>query len=137
MLRVKQLSLRLSALCVPLALLLSVVACKNKSTAKPEEKQLSVMPMYVIEREVPGAGKMTQQQLKELSQKSCEVLRQMGSDIEWDHSYVTEDKLYCVYRAKDSSLIKMHAKLGNFPANKITLAGTIITPKTAQMESKE
>jgi hypothetical protein len=64
-------------------------------------------------------------------------LRGLGSDIEWDHSYVAEDKLYCVYRAKDSSLIRLHAKLGGFPANKITYAGTIISPRTAEMEIKE
>ena len=118
--------------------LFSAFGCKGKhQETTAENKSMSVMPMYVIEREVPGVGKMNQQQLKDLSQKSCDVLREMGADIEWDHSYVTEDKLYCVYRAKDSSLIKMHAQLGNFPANKITYAGTIISPKTADMEIKE
>ncbi|HEX7902644.1 MAG TPA: DUF4242 domain-containing protein [Chitinophagaceae bacterium] len=117
---------------------LIATACKEKEKAKTvQASTLSVMPMFVIEREVPGAGKMDQQQLKELSQKSCDILRQMGSDIEWDHSYVTEDKIYCVYRAKDSSLIRKHALMGHFPANKITLAGTIISPKTAEMEIKE
>ena len=98
---------------------------------------VSVMPMYVIEREIPGAGKLTQLQLKEISQKSCDVLKMLGTDIEWDHSYVAEDKIYCVYRAKDTSLIRKHAELGGFPANKITYAGTIISPRTAQMETKE
>lgn len=116
-----------------------IAACNNKSKSdtKTAQATTSAMPMYVIERDVPGAGKMTPQQLKELSQKSCEVLRGLGSDIEWDHSYVAEDKLYCVYRAKDSSLIRLHAKLGGFPANKITYAGTIISPRTAEMEIKE
>jgi hypothetical protein len=115
------------------------ISCKDKGASKTTENQqaLSVMPMYVIERDVPGAGKLTQQQLKELSQKSCDVLRELGADIMWDHSYVAEDKLYCVYRAKDTSLIRLHAKLGNFPANKITLAGTIISPETATLEIKE
>ncbi len=80
---------------------------------------------------------MTQQDLKDISQKSCDVLRELGADIQWDHSYVTQDKLYCVYRAKDSSLIRMHAKLGGFPANRISIAGTIISPKTAEIEIKE
>ena len=118
-------------------MLLVATACKEKDKPKAQASTLSVMPMFVIEREVPGAGKMDQQQLKELSQKSCDILRQLGSDIEWDHSYVTEDKIYCVYRAKDSSLIRKHALMGHFPANKITLAGTIISPKTAEMEVKE
>ena len=129
-------SLRLLLVLFPVVLL-SLTGCKSKSETKIAQKELSVMPMYVIERDVPGAGKMSQQQLKDLSQKSCDILRELGSDIEWDHSYVTEDKIYCVYRAKDSSLIRLHAKLGNFPANKITLAGNIISPKTAEMESKE
>jgi hypothetical protein len=120
-----------------IAWILSLTACADKKEQTKGTESLAVMPMYVIERDVPGAGKMTQQQLKELSQKSCDVLRELGSDIEWDHSYVTEDKLYCVYRAKDSSLIRRHAELGGFPANKITLAGNIITPKTAEMESRE
>ena len=114
-----------------------IIGCKSKTEPQTAQKGLSVYPMYVIEREVPGAGKLTQQQLKDLSQKSCDVLREIGADIEWDHSYVTEDKLYCVYRAKDTSLIRLHAKLGGFPANKITLAGTIISPQTAAMEVKE
>jgi len=114
-----------------------LIGCKNKTEAKTDQKSLTVLPMYVIERDVPGAGKMTPLQLKDLSQKSCDVLRQMGADIEWDHSYVTEDKLYCVYWAKDTSLIRMHANLGGFPANRITLAGTIISPKTAEMEIRE
>ena len=119
-------------------LILIATGCKEKDKTKTvQAASLSVMPMFVIERDVPGAGKMDQQQLKDLSQKSCDILRQMGSDIEWDHSYVTEDKIYCVYRAKDSSLIRKHALMGHFPANKITLAGTIISPKTAEMEIKE
>src|SRR5687768_4534387 len=103
-------------------LLLLFSGCKNEKEAKTEQQSLSALPMYVIEREVPGIGKMTPQQLKDLSQKSCDVLREMGHDIEWDHSYVTEDKLYCVYRAKDTSLIRKHANMGGFPANKIAYA---------------
>lgn len=134
------LKILLSRLCFLLlaSFILVATGCKENDKPKPvQASTLSVMPMFVIEREVPGAGKMDQQQLKDLSQKSCDILRQMGSDIEWDHSYVTEDKIYCVYRAKDSSLIRKHALLGHFPANKITIAGTIISPKTAEMEIKE
>lgn len=121
------------------AMILVAFACKGKSTSDKttDANELSAMPMYVIEREIPGAGKLTQLQLKEISQKSCDVLKSMGADIEWDHSYVAEDKIYCVYRAKDTSLIRKHAELGGFPANKITYAGTIISPRTAQMEVKE
>ena len=127
-----------SVLIAVLALL--VIACKGKS--KNDDKvtsaeKLSAMPMYVIERDLPGAGKFTQLQLKEISQKSCAVLKDIGVDIEWDHSYVAEDKIYCVYRTNDTSLIRKHAELAGFPANKITYAGTIISPRTAQMEVKE
>ena len=122
------------------AMVLVTFSCKSKSSTDnkmAKANDVSVMPMYVIEREIPGAGKLTQLQLKEISQKSCDVLKMLGTDIEWDHSYVAEDKIYCVYRAKDTSLIRKHAELGGFPANKITYAGTIISPRTAQMETKE
>ncbi len=89
------------------------------------------MPKYVIEREIPGAGKMTPEQLKAVSQTSCGVLRQLGPEIQWDHSYVTDDKIYCVYIAPDEKLIREHATKGGFPANKISEVRTIIDPTTA------
>ena len=90
------------------------------------------MPKYVIEREVPGAGKMSGKDLKEMSQKSCGVLRKMGSEIQWIQSYVTGDKIYCVYIAPNEKMIKEHAKLGGFPANKVSEVSEIIDPTTAE-----
>jgi hypothetical protein len=89
------------------------------------------MPKYVIEREIPGAGKMTSEQLKAVSQTSCGVLRQLGPEIQWVQSYVTDDKIYCVYIAADEKLIREHATKGGFPANTISEVRTIIDPTTA------
>ncbi len=90
------------------------------------------MPKYVIEREIPGAGKMSAQDLKAISQKSCSVLTKMGSQIQWLHSYVTEDKIYCVYVAPTEDMVLEHAKQGGFPANRISKVSTIIDPTTAE-----
>ncbi len=89
------------------------------------------MAKYVIEREIPGAGKLTADQLKAISQTSCGVLSKMGPQIEWLHSYVTEDKIYCVYNAVDKSMVLEHAKQGGFPANSVSEVSTIIDPSTA------
>jgi hypothetical protein len=89
------------------------------------------MKTYVIEREIPGAGKLTAEQLKGISQTSCSVLKEMGPQIEWIHSYVSGDKIFCIYKAKNIELIKEHAKKGGFPANTITEVATIISPATA------
>jgi len=75
------------------------------------------MPKYVIEREIPGAGKLTAEELKGISETSCNVLRKMGSEIQWIHSYVVEDKIYCVYVAPNEEMVREHARLGGFPAN--------------------
>lgn len=88
--------------------------------------------MYVIEREIPGAGKLTSEQLKGISQTSCNVLKEMGSEIEWQHSYVTGDKVYCVYTAPNKEMVYEHAKRGGFPANSIEEVATIINPQTAE-----
>lgn len=93
----------------------------------PENKN-----MYVIEREIPGAGKLTSEQLKGISQTSCSVLKELGSDIEWQHSYVTGDKVYCVYTAPNNELVYEHAQRGGFPANSVEQVYTIISPKTAE-----
>lgn len=91
------------------------------------------MPKYVIEREIPGAGKLTPEQLKGISQTSCGVLRKLGSEIQWVHSYVTGDKIYCVYIAPSEDLVKEHAAQGGFPANRISEVSTIIDPTTAEV----
>lgn len=90
------------------------------------------MPKYVIEREIPGAGKMTPDQLQAVSQTSCGVLRQLGPEIQWVHSYVTDDKIYCVYNAPNEAMVREHASKGGFPANKVSQVRTIIDPTTAE-----
>lgn len=90
------------------------------------------MPKFVIEREVPGAGNLTGEELKGISQTSCSVLRKLGYEIQWIQSYVTGDKIYCIYRASNEDLIKEHALLGGFPANRISEIATIIDPTTAE-----
>ncbi|HEV2292091.1 MAG TPA: DUF4242 domain-containing protein [Gemmatimonadales bacterium] len=90
------------------------------------------MPKYVIEREIPGAGKLSPAELKAISQKSCGVLSQMGPQIQWVHSYVTGDKIYCVYNAPNEGAVREHAKLGGFPANSVARVITMIEPTTAE-----
>lgn len=90
------------------------------------------MPKFIIEREVPGAGKMTPEQLQAISQKSCNVLNQLGPRIQWLESHVTDDKFYCVYIAPNEELIRDHASRGGFPSNKISEIKTVIDPTTAE-----
>jgi Protein of unknown function (DUF4242) len=90
------------------------------------------MPKFVIEREILGAGKMSPAELKTISKKSCGVLSSLGPSVQWINSYVTADKIYCVYHAADESLIRRHAELGGFPANKISMVATLIDPATAE-----
>ena len=90
------------------------------------------MPKYVIERELPGAGKMSAQQLKTIAQKSCGVLRELGSQIQWLQSYVTDDKIYCVYIAPNEKLVLEHAKQGGFPANRVSRVTAQIDATTAE-----
>jgi len=90
------------------------------------------MPKYVIEREIPGAGKMTAEQLKAASQNSCSALNKMGPQIQWVHSYVTADKIYCVYNAPSEDMIRQHATEAGFPANSVSEVSTIIDPVTAE-----
>ncbi len=90
------------------------------------------MPKYVIEREIPGAGKLSAQELQAISQKSCGVLNQMGSQIQWLQSYVTDDKIYCVYIAPNEEMVREHARQGGFPANRVSAVRSIIDPTTAE-----
>src|SRR5216683_2902003 len=93
------------------------------------------MPKYIIEREIPGAGKLSQQELQAISQKSCGVLNQMGPRIQWVQSYVTGDKVYCVYIAPNEQMIREHAQQGGFPANRISEIKTVIDPTTAEQSA--
>ncbi len=90
------------------------------------------MPKYVIEREVPGAGNLSPAQLQAISQTSCGVLRKLGPEIQWVHSYVTGDKIYCIYIAPNEQLVREHASQGGFPANSIAEVKSIIDPTTAE-----
>jgi hypothetical protein len=90
------------------------------------------MPKFVIEREIPGAGKLSPAELKAISKKSCGVLSSLGPSVHWIQSYVTAEKIYCVYHAADEALIRRHAELGGFPANKISQVTTMIDPSTSE-----
>ncbi len=90
------------------------------------------MPKFVIEREIPGAGKLGKDDLQGIAQKSCGVLRDMGPQIQWVQSYVTDNKIYCVYVAPDAEAVREHAKRGGFPANVVSRVRTIIDPTTAE-----
>ena len=90
------------------------------------------MPKYVIEREIPGAGKLSAEQLQAISQKSCGVLENLGPKIQWIQSYVTDDKIYCVYIAPNEEMVREHAKQGGFPANRVSEIKQVIDPTTAE-----
>ncbi len=90
------------------------------------------MPQFVIEREMPGAGGLSAGELKGASQTSCDVLRELGPDIQWVHSYVTDDKIYCIYRAPSEDLIRRHAETAGFPANSIARVRSTIDPTTSE-----
>jgi Nickel responsive protein SCO4226-like len=90
------------------------------------------MPKFVIEREIPGLGKLTDSEIREVARKSVEVLRGMGPEIQWLQSYVTGDKMYCVYLAPDEAAVREHARRGNFPANRVSAVRRLIDPSAAE-----
>lgn len=90
------------------------------------------MPKFVIERDIPGAGKLTANDLHAISQKSCGVLGKLGPQIQWVHSYVTNDKIYCIYIAPNAEMIREHAKQGGFPANRVSEVKAVIDPTNAE-----
>ncbi|HEY8312113.1 MAG TPA: DUF4242 domain-containing protein [Gemmatimonadaceae bacterium] len=92
----------------------------------------ATMPQYLIQRDIPAAGALTSADLKGISQKSCAVLNQLGPQIQWVHSYVTDNQIYCVYRAPNEDMLREHARLGGFPANRISEIKTTIDPTTAE-----
>jgi len=98
----------------------------------PETEEVT-MPRYVIERDIPGAGKLSPQDLQAVSQKSCGVLGKMGPQIQWVHSYVTNDKIYCVYLAPNEEMVREHARQGGFPANRVSAVKAVIDPTTAEV----
>ena len=94
------------------------------------------MPKFVIERDLPGAGKLSPEELHGVANKSCGVLKAMGPQIQWVQSYVTDDKIYCVYIAENESLVREHAKRGGFPANRVSQVKTVIDPTTAEPRAR-
>ena len=106
-------------------------AQKTAAADHSKTKNATEMKTYLIEREIPGAGKLTAEELKAISQTSCSVLREMGPKIQWVQSYVTGNKIFCVYKAENEDLIREHAKKGGFPANTITEISSVISPATA------
>jgi hypothetical protein len=96
------------------------------------ENEVKAMPKFVIEREIPEAGKLTAEQLQAVSQTSCGVLREMGPQIQWLHSYVTDNKVYCVYIAPDEATVRAHAQKGGFPANSVAQVRAVIDPTTSE-----
>ena len=101
------------------------------TTTQQQEKKETVMKTYLIERDIPGAGKLNAEELKGISQKSCSVLKDMGPKIEWIHSYVNGNKIHCIYKAENEDLLREHAQKGGFPITSITEVASIISPKTA------
>jgi len=91
------------------------------------------MPKFVIEREIPGAGKLPKEELQAISQKSCSVLQSLGPKIQWIQSYVTDNKVYCIYLAPDEEIVRMHAQKGGFPANSIARVRSVIDPTTGEL----
>ena len=125
---------KITTLLLVIILFSGMIAKAQTTTVKDSSSKSNPTKMktYLIERDIPGAGKLTPEQLKAISQKSCSVLQHMGPQIQWIQSYVTGDKIFCVYKAENEDLIREHAKEGGFPANVITEISTTISPATAK-----
>ncbi|MGZ3835539.1 MAG: DUF4242 domain-containing protein [Mucilaginibacter sp.] len=127
-------TIKTSTLLLVIILFTGIIAKAQTTTVKDSSSKSNSAKMktYLIERDIPNAGKLTPDQLKAISQKSCSVLQHMGPQIEWIQSYVTGNKIFCVYKAENEDLIREHAKEGGFPANVITEIATTISPATAK-----
>jgi hypothetical protein len=123
---------KITTLILAIVLFTGMIASAQTTTVKDSSSNSTKMKTYLIERDIPNAGKLTPDQLKAISQKSCSVLQHMGPQIQWIQSYVTGDKIFCVYKAENEDLIREHAKEGGFPANVITEISTTISPATAK-----
>ena len=110
----------------------TTITDNGKESNKVNNTTIGQLHTYVIERNIPGAGKLSAAELKTISQTSCSVLKEMGPKIQWIQSYVTGDKIYCIYKAESIELVQEHAKRGGFPANSIAEVATIISPETAK-----
>ena len=127
----KLLTNRLNLILAALLFTAHAAVAQTAASHNSKTKNETTMKTYVIERDMPGAGKLTAEQLKAASQTSCGVLKEMGPKIQWIQSYVTGDKLYCVYRAENEELIREHGKKGGFPVTRISELSTVISPATA------
>ncbi len=107
------------------------MAQQSNNQGKSQKSNQTEMKTFLIEREIPGAGSLKPEQLKSISQTSCSVIKELGPAIQWMHSYVTGDKIFCIYKAENEAILREHAKRGGFPANKITQINTTISPATA------
>jgi hypothetical protein len=123
--------LLITAVILMLGSTLSFSQSASTKTKQSDSMKNSSMNTYVIEREIPNAGQLTAAELQGISQKSCSVLKELGPQIEWIESYVTDNKIFCVYRAESEEILKTHAMKGGFPINKINLLSTKISPATA------
>lgn len=121
-----------NALLVMLMLISAAAFAQTEKSGKNKTvKSMKTMNTYVIEREIPDAGKLQAADLQGISKTSCSVLKELGPDIEWVHSYVTDNKIFCVYRAENEEILRTHAEKGGFPINKINKLSTVISPATA------
>jgi hypothetical protein len=118
-------------LLIVIMLFTGFVSVAQTTAVSVSQKSNKVMKTYVIERDIPGAGQFSPEKLKSISETSCTVLKEMGPQIQWMHSYVTDNKIFCVYKAENIELIKEHAKRGGFPANAIYEVSSVISPATA------
>jgi hypothetical protein len=128
----KSITNRIATLVIALIFTGYAATAQNTKTTTTSSPNTTTMKSFLIEREIPGAGNFTAEELKGISQKSCGVLTAMGPKIQWVHSYVTGNKIYCIYKAENAELVKEHAQKGGFPANVIVEIGTVISPETAK-----
>jgi len=132
---------KINVLLVALMFVSMATFAQQASTKQKKEKEKTtstkIMNTYVIEREIPQAGSMTAVDLQGISQKSCSVLKELGPDIEWLHSYVTDNKIFCVYRAENEAILRTHAEKGGFPINAVHKLSTVISPETATAKLEE
>jgi hypothetical protein len=125
---------KITSMLLTLLFVSAAAFAQNASTTKNQKgksMETKTMNTYVIEREIPDAGKLNAQELQGISQKSCSVLKELGPDIQWVQSYVTGNKIYCIYRAENEEILRTHAEKGGFPINTVSKLSTIISPATA------
>lgn len=116
---------------------LTMISAATFAQQTPKKEKEKTMNTYVIERQIPEAGKLNAEELQGISQKSCSVLKELGPEIEWVQSYVTDNKIFCIYRAENEAILRTHAEKGGFPINSINKLSTMISPATATAKLEE